>query len=87
MYSREGLLDLKNEKYVVSIFYLSGAQPPLSLLLFWSICPQGTNSSYSAWGPSISCLSSFRMVGFGVIFPHLSSLRDQHVPTHLHTPL
>ena len=24
----------------------------------WSSCPQGTNFSCSAWGPSISCLSS-----------------------------
>ena len=28
----------------------------------WSICPQGTNPSCSAWGPSISCLSSVRCV-------------------------
>ena len=39
------------------IFYLGKAQPPLSIiLLLWSFCPQGTNSSCSAWGPSISCL-------------------------------
>ena len=28
-----------------------------SLLLFWSICPQGMNFSCSAWGPFISCLT------------------------------
>ena len=56
MYSQEGLLDLKTEKYVVSVFYLGRAQPPLWLLLFWSVCPQGTNSSCPAWDPSISCL-------------------------------
>ena len=25
----------------------------------WSICPQGTNSGFSAWDPSISCLTLF----------------------------
>ena len=43
-----------------SFLYCPGrAQPPLSIVLlsiFWSFCPQGTNSSCSAWGPSISCL-------------------------------
>ena len=29
----------------------------------------------------------FWMVGFGVTFSHLSGLRDQLAPTHLHTPL
>ena len=29
MYSREGLLDLENEKYVVSVVYLGRAQPLL----------------------------------------------------------
>ena len=28
-----------------------------SLLLFWRICPQGMNSSCSAWDPSISCVT------------------------------
>ena len=42
MYSWEVLLDLKNEKYVVSMFYVGRAQLFSSLLLFWSICPQGT---------------------------------------------
>ena len=46
---------LKNEEYVV--FYLVSGQDsaPLSLLLFWGICPQRRNSS-STWGPSLSCL-------------------------------
>ncbi len=38
------------------ISYLGRAQPPLSLLIFWSICPQGRNSSCSPWDPSIPCL-------------------------------
>ena len=52
----EHLLDLKNKKYVVSIW--AGLRSSSLLLLFssWSICPQRTNSSCSAWGPSISCL-------------------------------
>ena len=29
-----------------------------SLLLFWAICPQGTDSGCSAWGPSVPCLST-----------------------------
>ena len=29
-----------------------------SLLLFWDICPQGTDSGCSAWGPSVPCLST-----------------------------
>ena len=60
MCSQGGLLDLKNEKYVVSLSLIwaglsSSLLLPLSLS--WSICPQGTDSSCSAWGPSISCLN------------------------------
>ena len=42
--SQGGLLDFKVEEYVV--FYLLSGQDsaPLSLLLFWSICPQGIDS-------------------------------------------
>ena len=36
MYSLEGLLDLENEKYVVSVFYLGRPQP--LLLYFISEC-------------------------------------------------
>ena len=46
---------------------LSGQGPasPIILRLLsssWSICPQGTNSSGSAWGPSISCLIIIRWI-------------------------
>ena len=53
----EGIHDFKNEEYVV-FYLLSGhGLAFLSLLLFWSICPQGRNSSSSNWVPSISCLN------------------------------
>ena len=57
----QGLLVFENEKYVVS-HLLSGQGPaPLSiilLLIFWSFCPQGMNSSaHPGEGPSTSCLS------------------------------
>ena len=38
------------------ISYLGRDQPCLLLLLLRNFCPQGTNSSCSSWGPSISCL-------------------------------
>lgn len=50
----EGVLDVKNEEYVV-FDLLSSHALLLLLLLFWGICPQQTKSSCSAWGP-ISCL-------------------------------
>ena len=56
---QEGLLDLENEKYVIS---LSLTWAGLSSSLFLplsssqSLCPQGTYFSCSAWGPSISSL-------------------------------
>ena len=62
MHSWEGLLDLKNEKYVVSLSLIwAGLSSSLflPLSLSWSICPQGTDFSCLAWGPSISCLSYF----------------------------
>ena len=60
MCSRGGLLDLKNEKYVVSLSFIQAGLNSYLLLpssLSWSVCPQGTDSSCSAWGPSISSLS------------------------------
>ena len=59
MYSLGGLLDLKNKKYVVSLYSIQvGLSSTLLLLLVlpWSICPQGTDSNWSAWGPCIFCL-------------------------------
>ena len=41
-----------------------------SLLLFWSICPQGMNSSCSAWGPSISCLRTSGQTWIQVVYSH-----------------
>lgn len=55
MCSQEDFLDLENEEYVV--FYLGRTQALLLLPLFWGICPLGRNSSSSAWGPSLSCLT------------------------------
>ena len=65
--SRGGLLDLKNKKYVVSLSLIqAGLSSSLLLLLSssWSVCPQGTDSSCSAWGPSISCLTRTPLLGF-----------------------
>ena len=56
VYSQEGLLNFKNEEYVVS--YLGRLSFSfLWLSSPWSICPQETNSSCSAWSPSNSCLT------------------------------
>ena len=54
MYSWEDLLDLENEKYMVSVFYLGRSQRLLLFILDY--LSTGTNSSCSAWGPSVSCL-------------------------------
>ena len=48
MCSWEGLLDLKNEKYVVSLTLIWAGLSFSSLMLLsssWSICPQETNSA------------------------------------------
>ena len=61
MWGREGLLDLEKEDYVVCLSLIWAVLSFFSLLLLsssWTICPQGTNSSCSAWGPSISRLKS-----------------------------
>ena len=51
MCSREGLLNLENEKYVVSLSLIWAELSFSSLLLFWSIRPQGMNSSRLSLGP------------------------------------
>ena len=56
MCSLGNLLDLKNEKHVVSLFFIRAGLSSsllLPLSLSWSICPQGMDSSCSAWGPSL----------------------------------
>ena len=54
MCSQGGLLNFENEDCVFC-YLLSGQGPASSIiLLLWSFCPQGRNSS--AWGPSVSCL-------------------------------
>ena len=53
MCSWEGLLDLENEKYVALIW--AGLSSSSSS---WSISPQRTVSSSSAWDLSISCLKT-----------------------------
>lgn len=57
MCSLGGLLDPRNEKYVASISLLPKQDSAPLCSLSWSICPQETESSCSAWGPAISCLS------------------------------
>ena len=63
MGNREGLFDLKNEKYVVSIFYLGRTQPLLlsscSFHLGVSVC-RGQTPVLQPGGSSISCLRSMR---------------------------
>ena len=57
-----GLLDLKNNKYVVHSSLTWAEFNSTSLLLLsssWSIYAQGTNPSYSAWGPSVSSFKAF----------------------------
>ena len=57
MCSLGDLLDLKNEKYVCSLFIFYPSRTGLlSLSSSWSICPQGTDVSCSAWSPFISCI-------------------------------
>ena len=59
--SWKGLLNLKNKNYVNSLSFIwTEHSSSLSLLLSlsWSICPQGTDFSCSAWSSSLSCLSS-----------------------------
>ena len=49
------LLDLKIEKYVVSLSFTGAGFSPsllLPLSLSWSMCPQGINTRCSAWGLS-----------------------------------
>ena len=61
MCSLDGLFDLKKEDYGVFLSLIWAGLSVFSLLLLslsQSICPQGTGSSCSAWGPSISCLKS-----------------------------
>ena len=61
MCSWKGLLNLKNKNYVISLSFIwTEHSSSLSLLLSlsWSICPQGTDFSCSAWSSSLSCLSS-----------------------------
>ena len=54
--SQEGLLDFENEEYEVFDLLSEQNSAPLSLLLFWSIYPQGTNSTFLAWSLSlVSC--------------------------------
>ena len=59
--SQGDLLVLKTEKYVVSLSFVHAGFSSSLLLPFFalSICPQGTDSSCSAWGlsRSISCLT------------------------------
>ena len=60
-----GLLDLKNEKYVVSLSFIQAGLSCsliLPLSLSWSTFPQGTDSGCSACGPSISYLTKNRTV-------------------------
>ena len=55
----KGLLDLENKAYVVSLSFIWAGLSFSSLQLLsssWSICPEGTSSSCSVSGPSISCL-------------------------------
>ena len=57
-----GLLDLKNDKYVVHSSLIWAEFNSTSLLLLsssWSIYAQGTNPSYSAWGPPVSSFKAF----------------------------
>ena len=61
MHSWEGLLDLKNEKYMVSlslISYTGRAQLLLSpaIIFMLEYLFTGLKPSYSVWSPSISCL-------------------------------
>ena len=54
--SQEGLLDFENEEYEVFDLLSDRNSAPLSLLLFWSNYPQGTNSTFLAWSLSlVSC--------------------------------
>ena len=54
MHNVGGLLDLKNEKYVVTLSSIQVGLSSFSLLplsLLWSLCPQGTGYSCSGWDP------------------------------------
>ena len=56
MYSQEGLPDLKNEKYLASLFFYLGRTPLLSTHHYLYLGVPVHRAQTSAWGLSISYL-------------------------------
>ena len=89
--SQEGLLDFENEEYEVFDLLSEQNSAPLSLLLFWSIYPQGTNSTFLAWSLSlVSCGHGYgdrkawwtRILGVTCPFLDVGAFLPAALPSH-----